>query len=195
MKTPHSLLFTFLFSLLTLFASCQGKQEQQPEDRPWQPPTQTDTLLALDARQDNNTVEVDGHQLTYAYAIAPDTLRPIVANQDGQRYYDNTATLTIHEGQALILKQTFTKEDFAYFVPNKEMKFCVLAGFTYDELANEQRHDALRFIATVGDPDEANGINFPVEIVVRPNGQLTLEQAEDLETAPLTPGLSEQPDK
>lgn len=190
-------LFTFLFSLFSfpLFSSCQGKRQPQQENQPWQPPVRTDTLLALEARQESNTIEVAGHQLSYSCSIAPDTLLAIVSNQDGQRYYDNTATLTIHEAQNLILRQTFTKEDFAYFVPNKEMEFCVLAGLTYDELANEQHHDALRFIATVGDPDEANGINFPVEIVVRPNGHLTLEQAEDLETAPLTPGLSEQPDK
>lgn len=191
MKFPY--ITTAAVALLLL--ACNGQQDNTSDNTTWQAPTPIDTLLALDTRQEHNTIDVAGQQLTYTLTIAPDTLLPIVTNRDGQRYYDNTATLVISKDGTTLLNRTFHKDDFAQFVPTKEMPFSVLAGLTYDELGNEQHNDALRLIATVGDPDEANGVNFPVEIVVLPNGQLSLEQAEDIETAPLTPGLSESPEQ
>lgn len=195
MRTRSS--FPFLhspFLILSLFlASCGGNQQTDEGETPWQAPQAVDTILALDARRATATITLSQQTLTYTYAIAPDTLLPIVTNPDGQRYFDNTATLTVRRGESILLECSFTKKDFANYVPPKQMPVCVLAGLTYDELAAEQHDDALRFIATVGDPDEANGVNFPVELIISPDGSLRMEQAEDIETAPLQPGLSEPP--
>ena len=179
---------------ILLLASCGGNQQTEEEETPWQAPEAVDTIIALDARRTTATITLRQAQLTYICSIAPDTLLPVVTNPDGQRYFDNTATLTVRRGGNILIERSFTKRDFANYVPPKQMNSCVLAGLTYDELAAEQHDDALRFIATVGDPDEANGVNFPVELIVSPDGGLRMEQAEDIETAPLHPGLNEPPE-
>ena len=179
-------------ALLILLTACGGKTDEQQENDTWEPPVFVDTILAIDARQVSDTAAVGGHLLSYSFSIAPDDSLPVVTNADGQRYYDNVAKLTIRQGQNVILKRTFTKKDFAQFVPAKAMNLCTLAGFAYDVLRAEAG-DALYFIAAVGDPDEAVGVNFPVELIISPAGDLRMEVGEDLETAPMHADLNQPP--
>ena len=178
--------------LLLLLTACGGNTNEQQESDTWEPPVFVDTILSIDARQVSDTASVGGHLLSYSFSIAPDDSLPVVTNADGQRYYDNVATLTVRQGQSVLLKRTFLKKDFAQFVPAKAMDLCTLAGFAFDVLRAEEG-DALYFIATVGDPDEAAGVNFPVELIVSPTGALRMEVGEDLETAPMHADLNEAP--
>lgn len=178
---------------LVLLASCHGGEKSSSQsDGEWKPPVVADTILCIDAREGSDTVRIQGQVLTYAFRIAPDDSLPIVVNADGQRARDNVAELSVRRGEAMLLRRIFHKQDFAAFVPQGQMEHCTLAGFTYDRMRADEQ-DALRFIATVGDPDESAGINYPVELVVSASGALRMEVADDMETAPLVPNLGEEP--
>lgn len=183
-----------ILPVLLLFSCTGGESSGVASDDQWQPPEVVDTILSIDRRLVNDTVRIGGRLLSYAFEIAPDTSLAVVTNADGLRSYDNVAQLTVCCGQETLLRRTFRKEDFAAYVPQGQMSCCTLAGFALDRLRMEES-DALRFIATVGDPDDATGINYPVELIISPSGTLHMERAEDLETSPLVPDLNVAPDR
>lgn len=182
-----------LVAALLMLVGCNGGEKSDSRaNAEWKAPVVVDTILCADVREGCDTVRIQGQLLAYAFRFAPDDSLPLVVNADGQRARDNVAELTVHRGETLLLHRVFHKQDFAAFVPQDQMPYCTLAGFTYDRMRSDER-DALRFVATVGDPDESSGVNYPVELVVSPSGALRLEVGDDMETAPLVPDLREEP--
>ena len=126
--------------------------------------------------------------------MAPSDSLPVVINLDGARYKDNIVNLSVTKDQQVILQQSFTKASFKNFVPENDMSNCALVGFSYN-LNETADTTQLRFIATVGDPDETAGVNYSTEILVSPAGHITMQMAKDLETEPEYDNLNQDPEE
>ena len=173
----------FIFLSATLF-SCHGNKGGNAEnDSIWIAPQQTDSILSLDEINATDSHKINGTAFTYTIRMAPSDSLPIVVNLDGTRYKDNIVNLTVSKEQQVILNRNFTKASFKDFVPKNDMSNCALVGFSYN-LNETADSTQLRFIATVGDPDETAGVNYPTEILISPAGHITMQMAKDIETEP-----------
>ena len=178
--------------MMTLEA-CKGNSENnQQEDSLWVAPQQTNAILDLGVMERSDTITVRGRLYRYNFRFAPVDSLPIIVNPDGTRYHDNEVLLTISRDSTVVLRRRFTKQSFASMVPAQELHKLALAGFSYN-LNHADDHSQLRFIATVGDPDETSGINYPVEIRVTADGTYSLHTVEDFETESLFDDLNLDP--
>lgn len=178
---------------MMLLASCKGKSENgQQDDSLWVAPQQTNAILDLGVMERNDTITVRGKLYHYSYRFAPVDSLPVIVNPDGTRYHDNVVQLTVRRDSTVVLQRRFTKHSFASMVPRDELPDLALAGFSYN-LNHLDDHSQLRFIATVGDPDETSGINYPVEIRISSDGTYSLHTVEDFETESLFDDLNLDP--
>lgn len=190
MKPRHLFIFTLIAA--TTAACGNSTKNEETNDSIWQAPVVEDRIHTMSVIDHSDTFRVENRLYEYHYHFAPADSLPIVTNADGTRYNDNTVLLTIKRDSTVIFNHRFTKASFAELVPASNLKTSALAGFSYN-LTKTDDHTQLRFIATVGDPDETAGINFPIEILVKPSGQFSLQPAEDIETEPLIEGLNVDP--
>jgi hypothetical protein len=191
LKLLHSSLFILLSS--TILFSCHGKGCGNKEsDSTWVAPQQSNAILSLDEINATDSRNVKGSVFTYTIHMAPSDSLPVVINLDGARYKDNIVNLSVTKDQQVILQQSFTKASFKNFVPENDMSNCALVGFSYN-LNETADTTQLRFIATVGDPDETAGVNYSTEILVSPAGHITMQMAKDLETEPEYDNLNQDP--
>jgi len=184
-----------LAMILTL-ASCGGnKQENSADTEAWTAPEEVHSeLMSLDRRSYSETITAKGEKYTYSFTFEPSDSLPVIVNAEGQKYRDNTATLTIKHGDLTYFKRVFTKNDFREFSDHLSFENSALIGFNYN-YNKADRHDALYFIATIGDPDPALELVSPVEIKILQGNKFSLQPAEDVETEPLEPGLRIEPEQ
>lgn len=178
--------------LCAFFASCsEHKKDEQPQNSQWKQSEERDEIISLAPLSYKGTATVDGKRLSYEYRMEAVDSLPIIVNSDGTRYYDNVVYLTVlGDNSATLLKRKFLKTDFAQYVSAENMRRSGLVGFSINP-ETDSTSQALRFIATVGDPDETSGVNFPMDIRVTPTGSISMRPAENIETAPLNNELSQ----
>ena len=183
----------FILLLSATLLSCHGNSKGNGEnDSIWIAPQQSDSILSLDDINASETLLINGEKISYVFRMSPADSLPIVTNLDGTRYKDNIVNLTVSRGNDVILKREFTKYSFKDYVPSNDMSNCALVGFSYN-LNETNDSTQLRFIATVGDPDETAGVNYPTEILISPNGNIKMQVAKDIETEPEFDNLNEEP--
>ena len=66
----------------------------------------------------------------------PDDSLPVVINEQGDKFVDNSITLRITSGGKSIVDKVFTKESFASLVDAKFMKHSILEGLPSPEYSN-----------------------------------------------------------
>lgn len=178
--------------LCSFLASCsENKKNEQPQRLQWSQSDELDEIISLPPLSYRASAVVAGKQLTYEYRMEAVDSLPVIVNVDGIRYYDNAVNLTIwSESSEILLNRKFLKKDFARYVNAENMKCLGLVGFSINP---ETKTDSqvIHFIATVGDPDETSGVNFPVDICVDAVGHISMKPAENTETAPLNSELSQ----
>ena len=184
-----------LTMIITIVACGNNKQENTKETEAWEAPEEIHSeLMSLEKRSHTETVIVKGEKYTYAFTFEPSDSLPVIVNEEGQKYRDNTATLTIKHNGETFFHQVFTKKTFADFSDYLSFENSALIGFNYN-YNKADNHDGLYFIATIGDPDPALELVSPVEITILPGNKFSLQPAEDVETEPLEPGLRLEPEQ
>lgn len=176
----------------SLLTSCsEHKKNEQPQRLQWSQSDEQDEIISLPPLSYRASAVLAGKRLTYEYGMEAVDSLPIIVNVDGTRYYDNVVFLTIWgEDSKVLLKRKFLKEDFTKYVSTENMRCLGLVGFSINPETKADSQE-LHFIATVGDPDETSGVNFPVDIGVDALGNISMKPAENTETAPLNRELSQ----
>lgn len=179
-------------AMLMLLSCGNTSTNDNHEDSLWPSPVVSNEIIDLGTIERSDTFTLRGKVYRYEFRLASVDSLPIIVNSDGTRYYDNDVTLTVRHDSTVVLRRRFTKHSFASHVPADQMRNSALVGFSFD-FTHADDHNYLRFIATVGDPDETTGVNYPVEVRVAPDGTYSLEPAEDFETESLFEGINEDP--
>lgn len=179
---------------LSMFISCNNSENKKQDiDSIWVKPQEQETITSLDPISYRNTSMLSGHRYTYEYKMESIDTLPIIINADGAKYYDNAVNLTIWRDDTVkIFHKVFLKKNFTDYVSNQYIQKSGLVGFSYNPI-KEKDQTALYFLATIGDPDESAGVNFPIEIRISTEGSISMKKAEDIETEPLQKGLNEEP--
>lgn len=186
------LLFCAAISLLV--ASCGQKKKEVVEERVVET---TDSITGISSLRElhvTDSVTVQGATYTYSYDLVASDSLPIVRNIQGYDYRDNTVSLTVKRGGSVVYSHRFTKNDFSSLIPEDYMPTSALVGFTYNYTKLDD-HSALYFIAAVGDPDEAADLTFPIQVKIATDGTMSMEKATNLETAPISEGMTVDPNE
>ncbi len=188
-------LTTYLYmaaATLALTACGNTSNNDNQQDSIWIAPTVSNEIIDMQAIEHTDTFSIRGKKYTYDFRLAPVDSLPVVMNADGSRYHDNDVTLTVRRDSTVVLRRRFTKHSFASQVPARELQNFALVGFSFD-FTHADDHSYLRFIATVGDPDEASDIFYPIEVRVAADGTYSLHPAENFETESPYEGMNEDP--
>ena len=105
----------------------------------------------------------------------PDDSLPVVINEQGDKFVDNSITLRITSGGKSIVDKVFTKESFASLVDAKFMKHSILEGLVYDKTTPQ----GIVYAASVSSPQ--SDLYIPLSITVSADGKISLAKEELLE--------------
>ena len=149
MKTSFTLI---VFCLLLL--SCGGnkrsddiivERDQVEEHRPG-------VIGMASNTQSDNVNWISDSKYTYIITRAQDTSLPKVKNHD-QDYYDNTVNLVIKRSdESVCFEKKFSKKNFESVVPKSFFESGVLLGMNFYKAEGNY----LKFVASIGSPDENN---------------------------------------
>lgn len=79
------------------------------------------------------TITYKGREYRSSVVRRPDESLPVVTNEQGERFIDNSIALRITCGGKQIVDKVFTKESFASLVDARFLKYAILEGLVYDK--------------------------------------------------------------
>lgn len=178
---------------VAMLASCGGgnKQQEESTERIVEEVNEYTGVVNLTSYDNDESITINGKNYNYSYDFQPVDSLPHVINSQGVEYLDNAVVLTIRQDSTLVTTKRFFKSSFKSYVPKAIWEHSGLVGFSYNYV--RQEHDALYFIATIGDPDETADISFPLEIRITTDGGMTINKAINMDTAPLHDDLNVDP--
>ena len=99
----------------------------------------------------------------------------------------------MHYVVMVAFKKVFHKNNLREYVPAQFLKNSTMVGVNYNFNKRDEDRSAFYFIITVGDPDVTSDMVYPLELKVATDGSYSLKKAENLETGPLSDGLTVEP--
>lgn len=124
------------------------------------------------------TVEWLGATYTVQVERKADPALPLVADEQGNKYYDNRITIVIKRPDGTeFFRRTFTKADFAACLGSAESNGALL-GVVLDRAENA----SLYFAASVGSPDSMSDEYVPLVVCIGRGGGVTISKDTQLDT-------------
>lgn len=108
------------------------------------------------------------------FRVADETL-PMVKNEEGQTFIDNSINLRVSTEGRVVLNRSFTKNDFSSLVDARFLKYSLLEGLVYDTVSAQ----GLIFAASVSYPQ--SDLYVPIRLVVTFDGKVSMERTDMLE--------------
>ena len=118
-----------------------------------------------------------GKKFQLSIERAPDEKLPHVKSDMGL-FMDNSIKVRItRENGASLLERTFTKNDFASYLPEKYLKRSVLEGLVFDDVRTVGKKE-ITLAASVSYP--MTDLYIPFVLVVSQDGKLSIAKDEDM---------------
>lgn len=181
-----------VFALVLSSCNPKPKAEQPAQKKEVKVGNLLEEVTALRERHVKDSTMIGNTTFVYEYHFTNCDTLPKVRNTEGYYYYDNQLRLKVTKGSSTIFERVFMKQDFAEFVPENMLEKSLLVGFTFNPL-NTTDPSALHFFVTVGNPDETADEDFTMDMRITPSGNMTLEKATNIDTEPLSPGMTVNP--
>lgn len=125
-------------------------------------------------------VEWLGARYTIVMERKADTSLPLVADEQGNRYFDNSMRIEVRRADGtLFFARTFVKADFAKCLSGSYERNGALLGVVF----NEAKADCLLFAASVGSPDMMSDDFVPIVVKVSRTGQVSIYEDTQLDTS------------
>lgn len=180
--------------LLTLMTIACNSNQPKPTE-------QTTTLqgsveTGIQALRDytlKDTITIGGRLYNYTCTLAHDETLPSIINPQGAEYYESQVCIAIRRDSTDVFKKVFHKNNLREHVPAQFLKNSTMVGVNYNFNKRDEDRSAFYFIITVGDPDVTSDMAYPLELKVATDGSYSLKKAENLETGPLSDGLTVEP--
>ena len=184
---------TAIAILAAMLVACKGEKQPETTTYSWEEVNPATGIISLRDYTNEDTITVGGTLYSYTYTLEHVDTMPVLVNAQGVEYYESRVRIDIKKGDSNIFSKTFYKNNFRDVVPSDFLKTSTMVGVNYNFTKRDEDRSAFYFIVTVGDPDEASDMVYPLELKVAPNGTFSLKKAENLETEPLNPGLNVDP--
>ncbi len=170
-------LHLLLLTVVIVASACGGKTSGNQEGG----------LAVLQGTTDakgNQRMQVSNAEQTFAYkgkeytsqvSRTPDESLPLVKNESGDTFVDNTISLRLLRGSEVIYNKTFTKSDFATLIGSDFLSKSVLEGIVY----NKTTPQGIVYAASVCYPQ--SDLFIPISITITADGHMTMFKDEQLE--------------
>jgi len=186
-------LFSIAFITLLTLAATSCKEEKKEMTTPHvveETDSQTGVTSLCDYTIDD-TIHINGKLYRYTCKFEHVDTMPVLINSQGLEYHESRVRIDIRRDSTKVFSKTFYKSNFSNIVPSDFLKTSTMIGVNYNYIKRDKDRSALYFIVTVGDPDEtSDGMAYPLELKVNPDGSHSFQKAQDLETGPLSNEMS-----
>ena len=113
------------------------------------------------------TITYKGREYRSSVVRRPDESLPVVTNEQGERFIDNSIALRITCGGKQIVDKVFTKESFASLVDARFLKYAILEG------------QGIIYAASICYPQ--SDLYVPLRLTVSADGKISMAKEELLE--------------
>lgn len=164
-------LYIIVLAILTL-SSCKKKEEQKDIIVPAPVEEVVSGPQKMSETRQRHEVEWQGDKYVITIVRSADDSLPLVSDESGQEYYDNTINLVIQrEDSTTFFKRTFKKADFVSYARGSGMeKTGALLGIVYDKMENGR----LVFATSIGSSDFRSDEFVPMIMTLDRNGNTTV---------------------
>ena len=121
------------------------------------------------------TITYKGREYRSSVVRRPDESLPVVTNEQGERFIDNSIALRITCGGKQIVDKVFTKESFASLVDARFLKYAILEGLVYDKTTPQ----GIIYAASICYPQ--SDLYVPLQLTVSADGKISMAKEELLE--------------
>ena len=154
-----------------VLASCSEKKKSDVIIMEKYETPQPTAPIRMEDYHDTDVIDWLNNKYTYDILRTASDSLPKVKDEDGQKYFDNTATLTISRSDnSVFLKKTFTKAFFNSVLNDNISKKGILDGFVFHEVDG----DVLQFAASVTYPQSDESI--PIIIRITRMGDISVKR-------------------
>ncbi|MDO4931363.1 MAG: DUF4738 domain-containing protein [Prevotellaceae bacterium] len=176
----HITILTLLAA--TALTSCKSEKKAEEDiivERIVEKPQSKKAERMEGDERNGSTKWIGGAEYTFNIIRQPNDSLPKVENH-GRTYHDNSIRLTVHRSDGTVFFQkTFTKDNFAPVLPSQFKEHGVLLGMNFEKAEGNN----LRFIVSVGSPDDSNE-EFTYAVMNLNNyGATSAEKWQGMETA------------
>jgi hypothetical protein len=191
---PMKTLKISVAALLTLMTMGCNNNPQKPTEQPTKLESSVETgIQALRDYTLQDTITIGGRLYNYTCALTHDESQPSLINPQGTEYYESQVSIAIRRDSTNVFKKVFHKNNLREYIPAQFLKTSTMVGVNYNFNKRDEDRSAFYFIITVGDPDVTSDMVYPLELKVATDGSYSLKKAENLETGPLSDGLTVEP--
>lgn len=160
-----------------LFAACSSQKKSDKDNV--QVLMQDSAAMSAPQRMQTSdtkvTITYKGKEYHSSVVRRPDDSLPVVKNEQGEKFVDNSITLRITCGGKQIVDKVFTKESFASLVDANFMKHSILEGLVYDKTTPQ----GIVYAASICYPQ--TDLYVPLRLTVSADGKISMAKEELME--------------
>ncbi len=130
---------------------------------------------AMQASDVSDSLAYRGKACHSSVSRRPDKDLPVVADEQGEQYFDNRITLHIDCEGKEVLHKDFTKQDFAPWVDEEFLGNSILEGLVYDTVTDS----GIFYVASLCYPQ--TDLYIPFSICVTADGKFAIRREELME--------------
>ena len=180
------LLLPLGLALITMVACGDKPQPVQEKETVEIPPKEeTPTGPISDSPATREYVDtLDGNLYNITVKREPNETLPMVENDLGVQFYDNTATINVKKDNEEVYNKTFRKQDFRDYIRTEDYEYLTLAGIGYlEEASNKEK---LSFTTQVCEPGMDGGVLLKIELSTK-TWKYTIKRVEtpDMDIIPM----------
>ena len=166
-----------LLAALTLLAGCKEKKQSEDIIAPKVVETKPSGPIKMQTYSDTRDVAWLGKQYKVEVKRTPDESLPLVKDETGQQFVDNTIRVVVRRADGSVaIEKTCTKASFDVYVDANYRKMGILEGLVFDEVDG----NTLEFAASVSLPQTDEYI--PLEVKIDNFGNVKIERDSELDT-------------
>ena len=182
LKINFGLLMNRMITLLALatavlsMAACGGKKEETTIIAKKAETKKPSSPVRMQDYEQNHELDLGGIALTCRiHRSACDSL-PMVTDENGQKFVDNTIRVTIKRSDgSVFFEKTFTKKSFDGFLDDDYRRTGILEGLVFDKVDGS----VIRLAASVSHPQTDEYLPFVVSL--SKTGKLNIERDTQLD--------------
>lgn len=177
MKQFYLIIALVIASLSSCSEEKKNKQEEAKRIFQIESVDEKSGLQRMQISRVNQEIICKGKKFQLSVERTPDEKLPHVKSDMGL-FVDNIIKVRITQSNGTSLfEKTFTKNDFASYLPEKYLKRSVLEGLVFDDVRTAEKKE-ITLAASISYP--MTDLYVPFTLVVTQNGKLSVSKDEDI---------------
>ncbi len=176
MRRKHIILFTLCAMILCCW-SCSSRQKNSEENNLllMKENAVSDGIQRMQMSDARHTFIYGGKEYSSTVVRRPDDTLPVVVNEQGDRFADNSIWLKLEADGKMIVDKVFTKGFFSSWIDADFLVHAILEGMVYDKTTSAGIH----YAASICYPQ--TDLYIPLLITITPGGVISVTRNELLQ--------------